>query len=87
MVNPHELAPSKMLLNSENKQYAVYCNSNARPSFGGGSDLYISNLVNTSHSSRSNLGHTYQLPGGYQSTFFTRASQFIVTDYEVFGVN
>ena len=87
MVNPHGLAPRKMLLNRENKQHAIYCSNIAGPSFGGGCDLYISNLANTSHSSRSNLGHTYQLPGGYQSTFFTGAREFIVTDYEVFGVN
>lgn len=87
MVNPHGLAPSKIVLNRENKQHAIYCSNISGPSFGGGCDLYISNLANTSNSSSSNLGHTYQLPGGYQSTFFTGARDFIVTDYEVFGVN
>ena len=82
MVNPRGLAPCKMLLNSGNMQYAIYCNSNAGPSFGGGSDLYISNDANSSYS---NLGHTYQLPKGYESTSFTGADKFIVTDYELFG--
>lgn len=87
MVNPRGLAPCKMLLNSENMQYAIYCNNNVGPSFGGGSDLCISNNANSSGSSYSNLGHTYQLPKGYESTSFTGAGKFIVTDYEVFGVN
>ena len=87
MVNPRGLAPGKMVLNRENKQHAIYCKNNAGPSFGGGCDLYISDLANTNRSSSCNLGHTYHLPGGYQSTFFTGASRFSVTDYEVFGVN
>lgn len=86
MVNPHGLAPCKMLLDSENmKKNAIYCNNNAGPSFGGGSDLYISNDANSGGSSYSDLGYTYQLPKGYESTFFTGARKFIVTDYEVFG--
>ena len=87
MVNPPGLAPGKLVLNREKQQHAIYCNNNAGPSFGTGCDLYISDLANTSGSSYSNLGYTYQLPKGYESTSFTGAGKFIVTDYEVFGVN
>ena len=50
-----------------------------------GMNLYISNNANTS-SSGGLLGYTYQLPPGQQSTFFTGAQTFPVTDYEMFGL-
>ena len=53
--------------------------------FGGGYDLYILNNANTS-SSGGRLGNTYQLPPGQRKTFFTGATYFTVTDYEVFGL-
>ena len=53
--------------------------------FGDGNDLWIGNNANTSPS-RSNIGDTYQLPPGQQSTFLTGASKFNVTEYEVFGL-
>ena len=55
------------------------------PMFGSGCDLYISNFANT-QSSGSRLGVTYQLPPGQPNTFFTGATFFNVTDYEVFGL-
>ena len=84
MMNPKEVAPSKMPL--KDQQYAIYCDSNSGPSFGGGFDLHISNNANTSGESYSILGYSYQLPTGKQSTFFTEAQYFNVTDYEVFGI-
>ena len=45
----------------------------------------MSNNANTSYS-KSNLGNTYHLPPGQQDTFFTGATYFTVTDYEVFGL-
>ena len=53
--------------------------------FGGGHDLFITSNANTSCSSSSLLGHTYQLPPGQHNEFFTGAIYFTVTDYEVFG--
>ena len=53
--------------------------------FGGGHDLRISDNANTGPS-KSNLGYTYQLPPGQQNMFFTGATNFTVTDYEVFGL-
>ena len=85
MVNPQGMAPSKMPL-VKNQQNAIYCNSDRGPTFGGGHDIYISTNANSSGSSYSNLGHTYQLPTGQQNTFFTGARNFNVTDYEVFGI-
>ena len=85
MVNPQGMAPSKMPL-VKYQQNAIYCQSDYGPSFGGGHDLHISTNANSSGSSYSNLGHTYQLPTGQQNTFFTGARNFNVTDYEVFGI-
>ena len=79
MMNPQGVAPIKMFL-VKDRQSAIFCDSRYGPSFGGGCDLYISNNANTNGLSYSNLGHTYQLPTGQQSTFFTGAENFNVTD-------
>ena len=70
----------------KDQQSAIFCDSSYGPTFGGGHDLHISNNANTSGSSYSYLGNTYQLPTGQQSTFFTGAQYYNVTDYEVFGI-
>ena len=70
----------------KDQQNAIFCDSSCGPTFGGGHDLYISNDANTSGSSKSSLGYSYQLPTGQQRTFFTGAKNFNVTDYEVFGI-
>ena len=70
----------------KNKQHAIYCDSSYGPTFGPGHDLHISNDANTTSFSESNLAYSYQLPTGQQSTFFTGAKNFNVTDYEVFGI-
>ena len=76
-----------MPLRTGQQQRAICCNSSDGPRFGGGTDLYISNNANTNTESYSYLGNTYQCPPGQQSTFFTGAAQFTVTDYEVFGLH
>lgn len=89
MVSPYGPEPSKMLLRGENQKSAIYCRSNAGPLFRGVCDLYVSiaSNANTSGSSYSNLGRTYQCSEGYHYTFFTGTEKFIVTDYEMFGIN
>ena len=74
-----------MSLIAGEEEIGIICNSSYGPMFGGGHDLFISNNANTSHSG-SSLGTTYQLPPGQQNTFFTGATFFTVTDYEVFGL-
>ena len=86
MVNPHGLAPSKMPLFTD-QEHAIYCHSSHGPTFGGGHDLRISHDANKVTNSKSILGSTYQCPTGHISTFFTGARNFIVTDYEVFGIH
>ena len=84
LVNPSALRPTKLSLITGKEGKGIYCDSNYGPVFGDGSDLYISNNANTRFSGGL-LGHTYQLPLGQRSTFFTRSQSFTVTDYEVFG--
>ena len=85
MMNPQGVAPSKIPL-VRDQQYAIFSDSDYGPTFGGGHDLHISNNANTSGTSYSILGRTYELPTGQQSTFFTGAQYYNVTDYEVFGI-
>ena len=86
VVNPHGLGPTKLPL-VKNQQNAIYCLTTHGPSFGGGHDLHISGNANSNTSSYSNLGYSYECPSGQQSSFFTGARNFLVTDYEVFGLH
>ena len=85
-VNPSGLGPTKLPLISGIESNAIVCISSLGPVFGGGNDLFIANNADESPNSNSKLGHTYQLPPGQQSTFFTGVQNFTVTDYEVFGL-
>ena len=87
MINPHGLGPTKLPLIPGKEEYAIYCDISYGPVFGGGNDLWISKDANTNTSGSSNLGINYQCPPGQQGTFFTGATSFIVTDYEVFALN
>ena len=53
------------------RQNSIYNNPSLGPTFGEGSDLYISNYASSNRNSGSNLGHTYSPPSGYsyRSTF------------------
>jgi len=42
-----------------NRRYCTYQSSGYGPTYGGGHDLYICNNCNTSNSSYSNFGHTF----------------------------
>ena len=87
MVNPSNLAPTKLPLILGKEEYGIWCNNGWGPVFGGGVDLSISGNANTNTDSYSNLGHSYQSPPEQQNTFFTGGTYFTVTDYEVFGLH
>ena len=87
MVNPHALGPTKVSIKDDLNMNAIYCHYNYGPTFGGGFDLHISGNPNTTTSSYSNLGHSYECPSGQEKTFFAGADSFSVTDYEVFGLH
>jgi hypothetical protein len=75
--------PSKM--RQINTQYSIYCNSGYGPTFGGGPDLYICNSANTTASSYSKLGHSYQHPQPSEGKSYLAGSQkFQLSEIEVF---
>ena len=77
--------PTKMPFIAGMEEKAVWFESCWGPVFGEGFDLAISNDANRNTESHSYLGRTYQCPRGQPRTFFTGSTNFVVTDYEVFG--
>ena len=87
IVNPHGLGPTKMPINISHVK-GFYCDSGLGPTFGGHRDLQIiSGNGNRNISGYSHLGLSFDAPPGQQATFLTGMKKFIVTDYEVFGLN
>ena len=87
MVNPSGLGPAKLPLIPGREQKGIYYSNTYGPMFGAGNDLCIYGNANTNTYSGSFLGNTYQCPPGQQETFFTGVENFIVIDYEVFGLH
>ena len=65
---------------SSNRADSIYVGSSSGPSFGGGSDSYISNYASSNSNSYSNLGFTYSPPSGY-SLHSTFAQTFLAGTY------
>ena len=65
---------------SSRRQNSIYNNPSYGPTFGGGSDIYISNYASSNRNSGSNLGHTYSPPSGY-SYHSTFAKTFLAGTY------
>ena len=86
LANPSGLEPTKLPLKSNSHQYAILYSSSNGPTFGRGCDLRIADDANTSPSSSSFLGHTYEIPPAWNNTSSLAGGRnFVVTDYEVFG--
>ncbi len=84
--NPAGLPPVKVEL-QRGAESALYDGSSHGPIFGGGHDLCVVSGANLSAGSSSDLGYTYGLPvGGQTSTFFTGAQHFKLTEFEVYKV-
>jgi hypothetical protein len=84
--SPSGVGPVKLPL-VQNHQNAMYCAASWGPTFGGGHDLHVANCANSSTSSCTNLGHTYQLPPGQSAqTFFTGSHHFQAAEVEVYQV-
>jgi hypothetical protein len=54
--------PLKIKIDPNQRQYAIYCDSEYGPLFGGGHDICIANNANTTMGSYSDLGYTYKHP-------------------------
>jgi hypothetical protein len=82
---PGEMAPVKLPVTHAVR--ALYGNTAYGPTFGGGHDMFICTNANTAGSSRSNLGHSYQLPSGMDAnTYLAGSSNFLLSELEVFLV-
>ena len=62
-------------------QNAIYCNSSGGPTFGEGYDLYFGPAMNTSTSSYSYLGYTYE---GSLDTSICDVTNFMIEEFEFF---
>ena len=89
--NKDNLAPFIANIKQGHEHYAICCNSGYGLSFGGGSDLCISNNPHANQSSFSNIGNTYQLPPGYvyesekAKNLLADQHYFSITEIEVFN--
>jgi hypothetical protein len=84
-----ENKPIKMKIDSKRHQYAIRCNSDYGPTFGGGHDIYVANNANTGMNSVSNLGRTYRHPQYEEGTdeaktLLAGSFQFQLDEIEVY---
>jgi hypothetical protein len=82
--NPHNDAPT--CFECSKVQYAMYCNANYGPTFGGGYDLGLHQNGDTARS-RTNFPSSYTDTLGRGQATFTGALDFTPEDYEVWAVN
>jgi hypothetical protein len=71
------------------QNYAIYCEKNHGPTFGGGYDLFIGDKSNTNITSYSGLGHSYIHPyyaygSNEAKTFLAGSFNFQVIEIEVY---
>jgi len=87
LTNPHGIVPTKYILKDDRIKYAIYCQTNYGPTFGGGHDLYISDNANISVNNYTKLNHTFKDTTGKGNTTFTgQYNGWEVADLEVFGL-
>ncbi|CAF1380556.1 unnamed protein product [Adineta steineri] len=85
LTNPHDIPPTKY----NNKSFfhgidAIYDDSGSGPTFGNGSDIYISDSSNNINSSYTNFPTAYYDTTGEGNNTFTGAKNFTTSDIEVF---
>jgi hypothetical protein len=80
------LAPFIANVKPGRARYAIYCNPNYGPTFGGGHGVHISNNANGNQESNSNLANSYQPPPGtaQANSLLAGSRNFTPTEIEVF---
>ncbi|CAF2666924.1 unnamed protein product [Rotaria sp. Silwood2] len=84
LTNPHNIPPTKYIINPDKTGYAVYHHHGSGPTFGSGHDIFLTNASN------SNILNYTEFPGSYLdttgkgNTTFTGGRNFTVCDIEVF---
>jgi hypothetical protein len=84
LTNPHDIPPTKYLINPSQSANAVYHNSSYGPTFGSGHDIYLANGSNSNNSSYTNFPSGYTDTTGKGNATFTGARNFTSSDIEVF---
>ena len=82
----NEVGTAKMRIIQNQCSYAMFHHSSYGPIFGCGYDLCIKSDANNNSNSKSNLGHTYEIPPGQTDTFLVGSKNFKVSEIEVFQV-
>ena len=81
------LPPTKMKINTNNNDNAIYDYSEYGPTFGEGYDIHIASNSNASEESYSNIGPTYDKPDDmFDPDFLNGQRNFEVSEIEVFQV-
>ena len=77
-----------MKIDSNQHQYAIYCNNSHGPTFGGGHDIHICSNASKTNGSYSNLGNTYRKTQyadyDYDQSFLSGSNQFLLSEIEVY---
>ncbi|CAF4683036.1 unnamed protein product [Rotaria sp. Silwood2] len=84
LTNPHNIPPTKYLINPDNIANAVYHHSGYGPTFGSGHDIHLANASNSNNSSYIGFPSGYLDTTGKSNNTFTGARNFIASDIEVF---
>ena len=74
--------PVKLAIKNTHQHTAYYQQPGHGPIFGSGNDLRLT----PGSSSSSNIGHTYELPPGWNAHSFAGSSSFFLAEIEVFGI-
>ena len=83
--NKEELHPFKSMIKETHLQYAIYKHPANGPTFGPGTDIYISDNANSNNNSYTHL-HYYETPKGANTpaTILSGTPHFSPDDWEVF---
>ncbi|CAF3618799.1 unnamed protein product [Rotaria sp. Silwood1] len=84
LTNPHDISPTKYLINPGNIGSAVYHHSAYGPTFGSGHDIYLANVSNSNNSSYIGFPSGYVDTTGKGNNTFTGARNFTTSDIEVY---
>jgi len=84
LTNPHNIPPTKYLINPDDTQCAVRHCSAYGPTFGGGHVINLANNSNSNNLSYTAFSNTYTDTTGKGNDTFTGAKYFTASDIEVF---
>jgi hypothetical protein len=85
--NSHNIPAKRFALKAEQKQNAIYCNTECGPGFGRGCDIVVKDNCNANTHSFTFIGFSYTNDTGLGETIvFTGSKCFQVKDIEVFEI-